>query len=242
MGYLVDPFDEGDAKHKLSIRLGALAESPPPASASVEQPVPIKDQDMSSSCVGQGISRGCELGYLYLGIPCPELSALDVYARGRAEHGGQHEDVGSYIRSGIKAVQRGGIADEAAWPFSMDRVNRNPNMTARQSAHDRRGVRGYHRIDSGDVAGVRRAIASGFPVVGGWQIDQGFMDWNGNGVISGQIMPIGGHAMCITSYAADGTFRLINSWGASYGRSGYAVVDDMFISAVQDAWAIEVAP
>jgi hypothetical protein len=241
LGYLRDPHDARDLR--LSARLGALAEAPPPDRASVERPgIGPKNQGPTSSCTGQAVSQAVRLAYLFKGVDCPELSALDAYYRGRAEYGGQGSDDGSYLRTVIKAVQQGGIADEAAWPFSEFEVNRNPNMLARRSAYDRRGLRGYHRIDPGDVNGVRRAIASGFPVVGGWDVGEVFLEWNGQGVITGQTMIVGGHALPIVGYEADGTFRLLNSWGRDWGRSGFAVVDEMFIAAGSDLWAVEVSP
>lgn len=240
-GYLRDPEDTRDKP--FAAKLGAFSASPPPASASLERAdVRPKDQGGTSSCTGQAVSQAVRLAYLHKGVTCPELSALDVYYRGRAEYGGQGSDDGSYLRSVISATKQGGVADERAWPFSEHDVNRNPNMLARRSAFDRKGVRGYYRIESGDVDGVRRAIAAGYPVVGGWQVDRAFLEWDGNGVISGQMVAIGGHALPIVSYAADGTFRLLNSWGLSWGVNGYAVVDEMFVSAVQDAWAVEVLP
>lgn len=240
-GYLRDPRDARDKS--FAVKLGRFADSPPPASASLERvDVRPKDQGGTSSCTGQAVSQAVRLAYLNKGIGCPELSALDAYYRGRAEYGGQLDDAGSYLRSVVSAVVKGGIADERAWPFSEFDVNRNPNALARRSAYDRRGARGYYRLEPGDVDGVRRAIAAGYPVVGGWQVGQSFVDWDGRGVISGQVMPIGGHAMAIVSYAADGTFRLLNSWGLAYGVNGYAVVDDMFVASVVDAWAIEVLP
>lgn len=240
-GYLQDKPDARDSK--FAARLGALAASPPPASASVKNPaVGPKDQGMTSSCTGQAVSQAVRLGYLWSGHACPELSALFAYYMGRAEYGGETSDDGSYLRTVIKGVVTLGVPDEAAWPFVEHDVNRHPNYRAYRAAFDRKGARGYHRIDAGDVDGVRRAIASGYPVVGGWDVDQGFVDWNGQTVISGQIAPIGGHALPVVSYAADGTFELLNSWGAGYGRRGYAVVDETFIAQGTDLWAVEVLP
>lgn len=240
-GYLPDKHDPRDLK--LSARLGALAESPPPASASVKNDaVGPKDQGQTSSCTGQAAAQAVRLAYLWAGDECPELSALFAYYMGRAQYGGETSDDGSYLRTVIRGVQQLGLAEEAVWPFADEQVNHHPRIGAYRSAYDRRGLRHYHRIDSGDVDGVRRAIASGYPVVGGWQIGQSFLDWDGQGAISGQVMPVGGHALPIVAYAADGTFELLNSWGPGWGRNGYAVVDEMFVSAIQDAWAVEVLP
>lgn len=243
-GYLPDPPDVGDEKHKLSARLGARAESPPPASASVKHAsVGPKDQGGTSSCTGQAVAQAVRLAYLYAGEECPELSALWTYFNARAEYGGERSDDGSFLRTAIKGgVVRMGIPPETAWPMLDYRVNMQPGPNAYRQAYDRKGVRGYHRIESGDVDAVRRAIASGFPVVGGWQVGEDFVNWNGQGVISGQTMIVGGHAMPIVAYNADGAFELLNSWGWTWGRNGYAVVDDMFIAAGQDLWAVEVAP
>jgi C1A family cysteine protease len=241
LGYKPDKPDTRDSR--FAVRLGTLAESPPPASASVKNTdVGPKNQSQTSSCTGQATSQAVRLAYLWSGNDCPELSALFAYYMGRAEYGGETSDDGSYLRTVIKGVTQLGIPDEQAWPFADERVNRHPNYAAYRAAYDRKGVRGYHRIDPGDVDGVRRAIASGYPVVGGWQIDEGFLNWNGGPVISGQVMPIGGHALPVVAYGADGTFELLNSWGPGWGRSGYAVVDDMFIAAGQDLWAVEVVP
>lgn len=241
LGYLQDKPDARDSS--FAARLGALSASPPPASASVKNAsVGPKDQGMTSSCTGQAVSQAVRLGYLWGGHDCPELSALFAYYMGRAEYGGETSDDGSYLRTVIKGLTRLGVATEEAWPFANEGVNRHPNHKAYRAAYDRKGVRGYHRIDAGDVDGVRRAIASGYPVVGGWQVDQAFCDWDGGAVISGQVSPIGGHALPIVAYAADGTFELLNSWSASWGRSGYAVVDEMFVAAGQDLWAVEVTP
>jgi hypothetical protein len=238
-GYLPDAPDERDAK--LSARLGALAESPPPPSESVLHPsVGPKDQESTSSCTGQSGAQAALLAYLRAGVACPELSALFPYFMGRAEYGGQSTDDGSYLRAVIKAIVRLGIPPESAWPMIAARVNVQPEPNAYRQAYDRKGVRGYHRIESGDVDGVRRAIAAGFPVIGGWQVGEDFVNWNGQGVISGQPRIVGGHAMVIGAYESDGTFKLLNSWGWGWGRGGYAVVDEMFIAAVQDAWAVDV--
>jgi C1A family cysteine protease len=240
-GYLPDAPDARDTK--LGSLLGKLAASPPPASASVwNAACPIRDQGFTSSCVGHAWARALRLAYLRAGMPCPELSPLYTYLLARAQHGGEGEDVGTYLRSGGKATVKFGAADEAAWPFNETKVNVQPNLRALHNGYDRKGLRSYARIDSGDPDDVRRAIAAGHPVVAGWQISQSFVDWNGDGVIGKQREPIvGGHALCVVSYAADGTFTLANSWGPSWAsKGGFAIVDEGFIEQNDDAWAVSV--
>lgn len=102
-----------------------------------------------------------------------------------------------------------------------------------------RGVRGYYRIDDGDVDGVRRAIAAGHAVVAGWDIDRAFQDPKPRtiGPIVGPI--IGGHAMVLDDYMSDGTFGLLNSWGAGWQSLGRARVTEAFVAQSRDSWAID---
>jgi hypothetical protein len=237
-GYLPDPPSKDD--RKIGALLGAFAASPPPANADTWNNVcPIRYQTISSSCVGHAWMRALRLACLRAGIACPELSPLYAYLLARAQHGGEHEDVGTYLRSGGQALKKFGAASEEAWPFDESKINVQPNLRALHDGYDRKKLSGYYRIDSGDVDGVRRAIAAGHPVVAGWQITQAFVDWNGKGVIGRQRGPIvGGHAMPVVAYAADGTFRLPNSWDYTWGDRGFAVVDDEFIASGDDVWAV----
>lgn len=243
-GYLKDPEDTRD--RPLRALLGDLAESPPPLFASVEDPrVLPKDQGQTGSCTGQAWSQALRLAYLRAGRECPELSALFAYYSNRAEFEGQGQDEGAYLRTGAAATMKFGCAAETAWPFSEARVNLEPGWTAFRSAHDRRGVRSYHRVDLSRPDDVRRAIASGRPVVAGFDVDDAFMDFDGVGVITApdRNRLLGGHALCITSYAADGTFRFINSWGGGpggWGVFGFGIADEAWLMAGTDAWVVDV--
>lgn len=240
-GYLPDADDARDLR--LGALLGGLATSEPPPSASLRhRDVGPKDQGPTESCTGQAWAQALRLAWLRQGVACPELSALAIYFWGRAEHGEQHLDAGSYLRTAGAAVMRYGAAAESAWQFRSVAVNRQPPWQAYRSAYDRRGMRGYYRVSPGDVDGVRRAIAAGFPVVGGWRVNEEFVAWNGRGTIpaqSGRL--VGGHALPIVGYAPDGTFDLLNSWGGGWGQNGYAIVDEGFIRQGFDLWAVKVA-
>lgn len=236
LGYREDPPDNRDFPAQ---RLFGV--SPPPASASVLHPsVTPKDQGSSSACTGFSWSMALRMAYLRRGRDCPDLSASMIYYAARAEHGDTNVDAGSYLRSAAVAVMKFGAADEATSPFSLLRINSPPSFKAFHAAFDRRGMRGYFRIESGDTDGVRRAIASGSPVVGGWFIDQSFMDWNGRGAIGPQRgRKVGGHAVVLAEYAG-ATFSGPGSWGPSYGAHGSHVVTEEFVREGVDLWAVAV--
>lgn len=236
-GYLPDQPDKRD--FMLSAHLGA-AMAPPNGSVRNDK-VKSKDQESTSSCTGQATSQAFRLANLKAGVDCPDLSALFPYDLGRALEGGKLQDGGAVIRDVISAGAKWGFADEIAWPFAVSKVNTMPSIKAYKSGYDRRGAHQYHRISQGDVNGVRLAIAAGFPVVAGWNLAQSFEDWNGKGIIQAQRGPfVGGHCMCIDSYAADGTFGLLNSWGIRWGQGGHATVSSTFVAQASDIWAIQL--
>jgi len=237
-GYKKDLADARDSW--LSARLGAPLRLPPSASVRDSRVSP-KDQSSTSSCTGQSTSQALRLAYLKEGIACPDLSALFPYYLGRSIEGAEGSDGGAYIRDVIKAIMKWGEAAESAWPFNLSAVNKHPNVKAYRSAYDRRGAKKYHRIPSGDANGIRQALAAGYPVVAGWQVSQSFEDYDGTGVIPAQEAPfLGGHAICLTGYSADGTFELLNSWGTGWGKGGYAIVSEAFVQQATDVWALEV--
>jgi hypothetical protein len=160
---------------------------------------------------------------------------------GRSIEGNENNDGGAVIRDVIKAVIKWGEADEAHWPFKVSAVNKHPNVGAYHNAYDRRGTKKYYRIAAGDALAVRAAIAAGFAVVAGWQLNQSFEGYDGTETIPAQQAPfIGGHCMCIDEFYENGDFGLINSWGPGWGANGYARVTDGFVKQATDIWALEV--
>lgn len=237
-GYLPDPPDSRDRPIG---RLRLATEIP--AAHSLDDPrlSPVKDQGGTSSCVGQAVANGVRLAFRALGRTVPDLSALFAYFNARREAGQRVTDSGTYIRSAIKALTKLGICAEAAWP-QRSPVNRQPRWGAYRGAHDFRGVRGYYRIPERDVQSVREAIASGRPVVGGWQVDRPFTSNSGPEVQGPCTGPsIGGHAMLIVAYLENGNFVILNSWGPDWRTNGRQVVSEAFVREARDKWAIDMA-
>lgn len=235
-GYMPDIQDIRDmffAAHPVATDL-------PKPSASIENPaLQPKNQGNTNACVGCSIAQALRAVLLNMKLPCPELSDMAIY-RGARNLDGNNDDQGTYLRSGVRAVQAVGAPAEAYWPHNEAKINAQIPFSAAHAGFDRSGLRHYYRVSSVDE--VRRALSAGFGVVGGWTIAQSFEDWNGKGIAPNTGRTMGGHALPILSYDSDGTFRLLNSWGSGWGEHGYAVVDEEFIDSGSDLWALDVTP
>jgi C1A family cysteine protease len=188
--------------------------------------------------VGQAVAQALRLSYLARNVACPELSARSVYRLAR-NIDGTETDGGTYLRSGCYAVQRLGCATEEACPFSEAGISDQLPFRALHSSFDRGGTRRYYRIAAGNTDAVRRAIAAGFPVVGGWSVDAAFVQSDGialTDAIRGAI--VGGHAMTIVGYDSK-AFTVLGSWGDDYGVRGRIRATDGFVAQGTDLWAID---
>lgn len=207
--------------------------------ASIENSLVVsKAQGNTNACTGCAMAQSLRLTLLKRGVECPELSDMAIYRTAR-NLDGEKNDLGSYLRSVIKAVQKVGAPTEAHWPHNEAKVNAQVPFGAVHSGFDASGLRHYYRVTSVDA--VRRAISSGLGVVGGWQVTEAFRDWDGNGLAPNHGDKIGGHALPIVAYGTDGTFRLLNSWGTGWGQHGYAIVDEAFIDSGSDLWALDIS-
>lgn len=235
-GWLKDVIDPRD----FSARAFLGAPSALGGEASVEAFVRrIRDQQQTSSCVGQSWSSAIDtrlrkMGFLDAGEP----ASLGVYTPARAlERSNANSpllDEGSFPRNAAKAVQQYGVPTEQAWPFSEKDVNTEIPWDVMQQMSQFRLV-AWHRIDSQGLercADVANAIKQGYPVCFATEVDQAFEDYMGKGLIQPAHASLGGHAMCLVGYRMNGVkfeFRGQNSWGTSWGDRGFYWASQDFV-------------
>ena len=233
-GYLPDPKDDRD------FLIGSSLPTTPPLEYLPRHGLTPLYQK-GNSCTGR-VVQAYRIGEFNHGREWPELSGLYNYALSRIAWGGFSVDNGSYCREAVKALVNSGAAHADKWRETAWNVQRKPSAAAQRTAHKFRGIKGYYRIPSGDLDGMRRVLASGFCVFAGWSIDKAFLDGDGPTIIDRVTGPrIGGHAFLLDGYTAHGLFHCQNSWrgwrATKYGPSSAWLTDD-FVADAFDIWAI----
>ena len=203
---------------------------------------PVEDQGNLGSCTGNAVAGIVE--YLNRKASRPtDLSRLFIYYEERVLEGTTTIDAGAYIRDGIKVLNKKGAPLESIWPYNINKFATRPNTLAYSDAL-RRKAGTYEKVLN--FAGVKNALARGFPVVIGFDVYESFYNIGSNG-----IMPypnvnteqlLGGHAVAIVGYN-DNTNRFIvrNSWGTNWADHGYFYMPYRVIqntSMSSDFWII----
>lgn len=153
------------------------------------------------------------------------------------------EDSGAYLRDAIKSVVKYGTCREETFPFNGDCVQKPPSTSYTEAVKFKALT--YATFDSASksnmLSAVKRTLAAGYPVVGGFTCYANLWDAV-HGVVpeaSGRV--IGGHAVLLVGYD-DRTARLKfkNSWTSAWGDQGYGYLSYNFFlqGNVSDLWAI----
>lgn len=235
-GYIIDPVDARDVSIS-ALNLKA------PSNLGIDLVTPavvIKDQGATSSCVGQSVSTAMQIAYIQDYKPCPPLSASFVYYNARFDEN-DLIDNGTKIRLAMRSVMKIGLCEEASWSFSSLSINKKPSILAYRSAMAQRGLRGYYRIDSGDIQSIIAAIHAKKPIVAGWNISENFS--SAGTYIDKSMLGSAGHAMVIAGHRllnGKDYFKIVNSWGPYFGSGGFVWADTGFVEAARDIWAVDV--
>jgi C1A family cysteine protease len=179
-------------------------------------------------------------------------SRLFLYYNERVIEGTIDRDSGASIRDGIEVTNKIGVCPEIDFPYDIRYFTNEPSKAAYEDAKKHRNVT-YERIGI-DPVDFKIAINSGNPVIFGFSVPKSF---EGSEMASTGIMKmpglfdsiVGGHAVVAVGYddnmTADGQtgFMLVrNSWGSSWGSSGYFYMPYKFIvdKNCADAWVINL--
>ena len=206
---------------------------------------PVEDQLHLGSCVGQAVVGAYELLLNKADRKkFTDLSRLFVYYNARLLDNSVDEDVGAYVRDGIKAVNKYGVCSELAWPYLIERFANPPSTQSYEDALGRL-IKKYYRIEN--IKDIVDALNSDNPVVTSMNVYDSFYDLDyGNKTVLP--MPkaseniIGGHAVTFVGYdLPKKLFLARNSFGEDWGEEGYFWVPfDYAERDFMDNWAFDI--
>ncbi len=223
----------------------------PPSADMRPQLSPVDNQGHVGSCTGFAATGLAEYLDRKQG-KTEELSPGFVYLMELKEDGNLGEDAGSYISTSIKVLKQYGICGEHDHPYisAADQTDPKkisaylsvlPSADAMKCALDRR-VTSATQIP--DLAGFKKSIAAGNPVVFGITVYASFRnpEVKTTGVVplpkSGEQV-LGGHAILAVGYdEAKQQVLFRNSWSPAWGDKGYGYLPYTYFNAsrVHDAW------
>lgn len=246
LGYIKDRVDPA----VLSTRhmFGAAMQNP--TEASLEQYVKVLDQGSTSACVAHAVGMAVYGRARKLGLVAVEPAYLAIYdfARGRGKPmASPLVDEGCMPSDAMASLIGEGVPSFGTWPEvrpgetyarALERsVNLTPPWDVQQVATAHR-IAGWYRIDTDHKARVEdicQALAKGYPVPFGTEVDEAFQDHKGKTVV-GPAGPrtIGGHMMLIVGYRTNDNgkreFRILNSWGVTFGDRGFAWASEEYVT------------
>jgi len=143
-------------------------------------------------------------------------------------------DSGSSISTAFKLIVEHGAVPWSVMPYSYKDYTTQPSSSMKQLASSRYRAKRYAYVKPSDPENIKRELANGNPVVGGFSVTSnwkrpskevcnGGVQDNYSGTVTG------GHAMAIVGYDDNkvspsghkGAFKIVNSWGKWWGNNGY---------------------
>ncbi|MFZ0409413.1 MAG: C1 family peptidase [Cyanobium sp.] len=186
--------------------------------------LPILDQGSEGACTGFGLAAVAhhQLATRRIGADRLPVSPWMFYALARRYDEWAGEDYeGSSCRGAMKGWHKHGICAGKLWTVSSrTRGALNDKVVADAS---RRPLGSYFRVNHQDFVAMHAAITEVGILYASAQVHAGWQQVGDSGLIELRQQRLGGHAFAIVAYDERG-FWIQNSWGASWGRSGYGHV------------------
>jgi hypothetical protein len=201
---------------------------------------PVGDQGQTETCVGwstgyyaKTISEAVANAYNsgQVNNTSYELSAKDLFLEIPDNEKGADCQSGTQITSAMDILVSNGIATEATVPWDPNITNCSQSqLQASWNTEAANHEIAFYRTVSATVQAIKQQLANNTPIVMAIQVSNEFENYTG-GVLTTATFPspVGLHAQCIVGYddnmGASGAFHVVNSWGTSWGETGFYWID-----------------
>lgn len=220
---------------------------------------PIGNQGNYGTCVAWATAYNCRtwLDAHKNGRTTNQLSSSEIYSpadiwkgipAGQKNKGCQ----GTSFQPAFNAMISRGVATLAESPYFSTQGDCDCSNTQSETAEaSKHKIKSYREIAVHDITTVKRYLAEGHPVVIGASLGDNYMNATGSSVIysKGTTAQTGMHAyhamMCVgydnNRGGSNGAFRVVNSWGKTWGDNGYVWLDANYMCSNDFAYTGLVA-
>lgn len=193
------------------------------------------DQGDLGSCVSNSVAYCIRYVRHKENLTVYDPSRLYIYYYGRVIEGSPaDEDTGLYIRDGYKSVEKYSVCSEQNWPYLPTKFHIEPSKYAQDAAKQHKTFK-YFAVEQ-SLNEIKNCLSQKYPVSFGMTVFSSFMSAE---VAKSGVAPypdvrreqqLGGHCITIVGYD-DSTqrFKILNSWGDSWGDKGTCTIPYSFI-------------
>lgn len=199
--------------------------------------VPILNQGSEGACTGYGLATVAHylLRSRKVDPDATRVSPRMLYyvARRYDEWPGERYE-GSSARGAMKGWHRHGVCSEKSWPSRGRRGGLNTECAKDAIT---RPLGAYFRVNHKSLVAMHAALAEVGILYATASVHSGWDEVRADGSIPFPGEDEGGHAFAIVAYDHLG-FWIQNSWGASWGKGGFARISyDDWLANGDDVWA-----
>jgi C1A family cysteine protease len=181
---------------------------------------PVKNQAQCGSCWAFSTTGSLEGAFQIAGNPLTSLSEQDLVSCDNSAHGGTDQGCnGGLMDNAFKWIEKNGICTEAAYPYTS---GGGSSGTCKTSCAKAVTLTGF--TDVPNEGAMLAALAKG-PVSVAIEADKSAFQLYKGGVLDnakcGKKLDHGVLAIGYGTDSGKGYYKVKNSWGASWGESGY---------------------
>lgn len=175
------------------------------------------------------------------------LSRLFLYYSVRELEGTINSDCGASIRDSLRAINHIGVCAECFWPYNIKHFNKRPPITAYKNAQAHQSLT-YTRVPR-ILDALKFSLSSGVPFLFGFTV---YSSFESASVEKKGIVPLpdlsekvlGGHAaLCVGYNDETRMFKVLNSFGDSWGDKGYCYLPYEYLTdknLAGDFWTMSI--